>query len=117
MIGFNVKHWNNFIWSIWVYILTFSPYITDDEDAYSYIDTGQLDLHSKDGRDDDEDLTTSRSMEELQQRDIPVKNDDGHIVSRMLYNDECQAILRDIHKDLVVNIHLQSSSVINQALM
>ena len=41
-------------------------------------------------------------MEQLQQRDIPVTTEDGHVVSRMLYEDECQAILRDIHEDLVV---------------
>ena len=53
-------------------------------------------------------------MEFLQQREVPVVTEDGHVVSRMLYIDECQAILTDLDEDLIVCFRLNHLYVFSQ---
>jgi len=78
------------------------------EVGYTYIEDNNNDRESNNYNEGREQLSQSSSScdEELPEQDVPVVTEDGHVVSRMLYNNECDAVLRELDEDEEVGFTL-----------
>lgn len=75
-------------------------YIDDNNDGDGQEEYDDCERDDRSSGDSEQSIRSQSSCEEeLQEQDVPVVTEDGHVVSRMLYNNECEAVLRGFDDD------------------